>query len=67
MNYYNEPKAYESETNKYDKGNMQMKEGKTSCQTGADMYGMGCCMMPVYECPQERVCHRYICYDVPQV
>ena len=20
---------------------------------------------PVYECPEERVCHRYICYDVP--
>jgi len=29
---------------------------------------MGSCpMMPVYECPEERVCHRYICYDVPHI
>ena len=21
----------------------------------------------VQECPQERVCHRYICYDVPHI
>lgn len=27
-----------------------------------------CCnAMPVYECPEERVCHRYICYDVPHI
>lgn len=29
---------------------------------------MGCCQsMPIYECPEERVCHRYICYDVPHI
>ena len=22
---------------------------------------------PVYECPQERVCHRYICHEVPHI
>ena len=22
---------------------------------------------PVHECPQERVCHRYICYEVPHI
>lgn len=22
---------------------------------------------PVQECPQERVCHRYLCYEVPHV
>ena len=34
---------------------------------GMDMT-MGCCQpMPVYECPEERVCHRYICYDVPHI
>ena len=27
---------------------------------------MGCTCEPVYECPEERVCHRYICYEVPQ-
>ena len=26
----------------------------------------GCCT-PIYECPQERVCHRYICYEVPHI
>ena len=38
--------------------------------------GMGCCgsdtMMgpccgPIYECPRENVCHRYICYEVPHI
>lgn len=27
---------------------------------------MGACM-PVYECPRENVCHRYICYEVPHI
>ncbi len=22
---------------------------------------------PIEECPQERVCHRYICYEVPHI
>ena len=29
---------------------------------------MGTCQTnPIYECPEERVCHRYICYDVPHI
>ncbi len=37
---------------------------------------MGCCFdpcmqpmpcEPVYECPQEKVCHRYINYEVPHI
>ena len=28
----------------------------------------GCCQaQPIYECPQERVCHRYITYEVPHI
>ena len=28
----------------------------------------GSCMcQPVMECPEERVCHREICYDVPHI
>ena len=27
----------------------------------------GCMAMPVYECPEEKVCHRYICYEVPHI
>ena len=28
-----------------------------------------CCNMcpPIMECPRERCCHRYICYEVPHV
>ena len=22
---------------------------------------------PIEECPQERVCHKYICYEVPHI
>lgn len=28
---------------------------------------MGACCSPIYECPQEKVCHRYICYEVPHI
>ena len=38
-----------------------MGEATTSCNT---MPGVVC--QPIYECPEERVCHRYICYEVPQ-
>lgn len=35
------------------------------------MSGMGgCCnntCPPVMECPQERVCHREMCYEVPHI
>ena len=27
----------------------------------------GCACPPVYECPQERVCERYIVHEVPHV
>jgi len=34
----------------------------------AGMQGMnGCSCTPVMECPQERVVHRNICYEVPHV
>ena len=26
----------------------------------------GCCS-PVYEVPEEKICHRYFCYEVPHV
>ncbi len=35
-----------------------------------DNHTMNCCnntCPPVMECPQERVCHRQMCYEVPQV
>jgi hypothetical protein len=36
-----------------------------------DSGNMGCCnnnvWSPVMECPQERVCHRQMCYEVPHI
>lgn len=32
-----------------------------------DMMSGNCMCSPIMECPEERVCHREICYDVPQV
>ena len=63
MNYFNE-----TQNPKYDKSNMQM--GTDNCTYSSsvmDMPGCGCAMMPIYECPQERVQHRFICYDVPHI
>lgn len=28
---------------------------------------MGCMCPPIYECPQERICERYIIHEVPHV
>jgi hypothetical protein len=43
--------------------NMSMNN---TCCLG-NMNSSSCCMQPVYECPEEKVCHRYICYDVPHI
>lgn len=34
------------------------------CQMDCQMNNM---CPPIQECPQERVCHRYICYEVPHI
>jgi len=31
------------------------------------MMNPGCTMPPVYECPQERVCHREFVHEVPHI
>lgn len=59
-----EQKKFEFNENNYEGS---VKEGMSSC---------GCnfgCMQPqtmmcepICECPQERICHRYMCYEVPQ-
>lgn len=48
-----------------------------SYDDGAASMGMGCGMMnesipgvvcpPIYECPRETVCHRYITHEVPHI
>ena len=71
MNYFNETKMQETEITKGYESNMNMNMGGNSC-----MYNdpgmmatpmMGCPQAPIYECPQERVCHRYVCYEVPHI
>lgn len=69
MNYFNESGNYESEIKKsYDKTNMSTDSQYMGATAGveATMYG-GTCGAPLYECPQERVCHRYICHEVPHI
>ena len=54
--------------------NMNMGYGMNSCpcDMGMNMNMMGETMPgvvcpPVYECPRETVCHRYICHEVPHI
>lgn len=73
MNYFNESANFETEVKKsfdktsFDTGNTTGM--KQSCDAGMMSQPMmgGCCAQPIYECPQERVCHRYICHEVPHI
>lgn len=75
MNYYSENKMSETDVKKIYDNKMQGNQGMMN---DCGMMGgfdcgmmsrpeMGCAAMPVYECPQERVCHRYVCYEVPHI
>ena len=44
----------------------EKKPAMDSCCMGRVENIPGQMCEPVYECPEERVCHRYICYEVPQ-
>ncbi|MDE5539091.1 MAG: hypothetical protein K2J20_01220 [Bacilli bacterium] len=50
----------------YESGNVP---AGSCCEAGAmmgeTMPGVVC--PPVYECPRETVCHRYICHEVPHI
>jgi hypothetical protein len=54
MNFFNEPNL--SEPNRC--GNDMMMDNTTTCCPPA---------CPIYECPQERVVNRYMCYEVPHI
>ena len=57
---------YSQETNFDGSMNMNMNmPGSSCCDTGMPAQTMMC--PPIQECPQERVCHRYICYEVPHI
>lgn len=53
--------------NKFDKNNIEADYMNNGMGTGC--CGQEMCNMcpPIQECPQERVCHRYICYEVPHI
>ncbi len=56
-------RCYENE-NVNMNNNMDMNTGMMM-QGGC--YNQGCTCPPVMECPQERVCHRQMCYEVPHI
>lgn len=49
----------------YEKDNMDMNQMGNYNDTQASYPKCAC--PPVYECPQERVCERYIVHEVPHV
>ena len=66
------PTTYNSEsTFKYTNTNMNQYEYPQAVPTetigGGMMNMIGCQMPPVYECPQERVCHKEIVHEVPHI
>jgi hypothetical protein len=49
----------------YEKENIDMNQMGNYNDTQANYPNCAC--PPVYECPQERVCERYIVHEVPHV
>ncbi len=49
----------------YEKDNIDMNQMGNYNDTQASYPNCAC--PPVYECPQERVCERYIVHEVPHV
>lgn len=41
--------------------------GMNSCCNMDYMQSQTMMCSPIHECPQERVCHRYMCYEVPHI
>ena len=68
MNYYNEGFKQEMKSEqKYETKEIAMSGMSGKCCEAPMMMPSPCSCTPIYECPQERVCHRYICYDVPHI
>ena len=47
--------------------NMGMNMGSGCCDMGMPMSQQTMMCPPIQECPQERVCHKYFCYEVPHI
>ena len=59
-NYHEMNKGYNQEI-------MSMGYGEMMGGIGCNNSYPGVVCPPVYECPQEKVCHRYICHEVPHI
>lgn len=59
-----EQKNFEYNSTNYDNFNEKMTNSycNMDCQPQQTMM-----CQPIHECPQERVCHRYLCYEVPHI
>ena len=51
--------------NYFDMDNDKMTKDNSGNMMGDAMPGVVCPL--IYECPEERVCHRYICHEVPHI
>lgn len=50
----------------FENENMEMNKTMTNNFNDGVCCGTNACP-PVMECPQERVCHRQMCYEVPHI
>ena len=62
------------EQKKFEFSEANYDSGLDNDMSQMDMKGNSCFMAnqnmmcePIEECPQERVCHRYFCYEVPHI
>lgn len=65
-----EQKNFEFNETSYNGNTTMNSYGATdmnSCGCNMDYMEHSLMCNPIQECPQERVCHRYMCYEVPQV
>lgn len=46
---------------------MNFDNSNMNCSMGNMETNQGCMCEPIYECPEEKVCHRYICHEVPHI
>ena len=51
----------------YDNSDMNQNMPVETNMMDNGMMNNNCMCQPIMECPQERVCHREICYNVPHI
>lgn len=63
-----EQKKFEfNETNFDESFSMNTESSNNCCMPSECCTNQPMMCQPIQECPQERVCHRYICYEVPHI